>query len=206
MILYGGLGSPFVRRTAITLRLYGIEHEHRQLRTVDPEQRAELKSVNPLVRVPALTTDDAGTLVDSATILDYLDRHVGPEKALTPAGGLERTRVLGLIGLAIGAIDKSIAEYYERGKHPEEKWHQPWMDQLLEQSKDGFGALEQQHAGPWLTGDKMTQADVSTVAFLDFARHNRPQSAPALNCPKLEAMAERANRLPAFAETWPPGY
>ena len=206
MILYGGLGSPFVRRTAITLKLYGIEHEHRKLRIAEPEQRAELKAINPLVRVPTLVTEDAGTLIDSATILDYLDRLVGPEKALVPAGGMERTRVMALMGLAIGAIDKSIAEYYERGKHPEEKWHQPWMDQLLEQSKDGFEALEKQHGGPWLTGGKMTQADVSTVAFLDFARHNRPESAPALNCPKLAAMAERANQIPAFLETWPPGY
>lgn len=28
------------------------------------------------MRVPALITDDVGTLVDSATILDYLDRRV----------------------------------------------------------------------------------------------------------------------------------
>ena len=206
MILYGGLGSPFVRRTAITLKLYGIAHEHRKLRISEPEERAELKAINPLVRVPALVTEDAGTLIDSATILDYLDRLVGPEKALVPEGGLERTRVMALMGLAIGAIDKSIAEYYERGKHPEEKWHQPWMDQLLEQSKDGFEALEAQYQGPWLAGEKMTQADVSTVAFLDFARHNRPQSAPALHCPNLVAMADRANQLPPFAETWPPGY
>lgn len=206
MILYGGLGSPFVRRTAITLKLYGIEHEHRKLRLSEPEQRAELQAINPLVRVPALVTEDAGTLVDSATILDYLDQRVGPEKALVPATGMERTRVMALMGLAIGAIDKSIAEYYERGKHPEEKWHQPWMDQLLEQSKAGFEALEEAYAGPWLGGEKMTQADVSTVAFLDFARHNRPASAPPLECPQLSEMAARANQMPAFAETWPPGY
>ena len=206
MILYGGLGSPFVRRTAITLKLYDLEHEHRKLRIAVPEQRAELKAINPLVRVPALVTQDAGSLVDSATILDYLDRLVGPERALMPAEGLERTRVMALIGLAVGAIDKSIAEYYERGKRPEEKWHQPWMDQLLEQSKDGFEALEAHYCGPWLTGDKMTQADVSAVAFWDFARHNRPQSAPSLDCPNLEMMAKRANQLPAFSETWPPGY
>ncbi len=205
MIFVGGFGSPFVRRVAITMRLYGIAYEHRPLRGTDPDQRVQLKAINPLARVPALVTEDAGTLVDSATILDYLDRLVGPERALTPVDGPERTRVLALIGLAVGAVEKSIAEYYERGKRPEEKWHHPWMDQLLEQSKDGFAAVESEAAAPWLTGDNMTQADVSTVAFWDFALRNRPSSAPTLDCPKLAALSERANALPEFAETRPPG-
>ncbi len=206
MILIGGLGSPFVRRVAITLRLYDIAYEHRPLRSTDPEERAQLKAINPLVRVPALVTDDVGTLVDSATILDYLDRRVEPQRALIPAGGTERTHVLALVGLAIGAVDKSIAAYYERGKRPEEKWHYPWLNQLLEQSKDGFEALEHEALDPWLTGAAMTQADVTTVAFWDFAVHNRPADAPALNCPKLAALSKRANELPEFAATRPPGY
>lgn len=206
MILIGGFGSPFTRRVAITMRLYGIDYEHRPLRGTDPAQRIELKAINPLARVPALVTKDAGALVDSATILDYLDQHVGPEKALTPSGGLERTRVMALIGLAIGAVDKSIAEYYERGKRPEEKYHRPWMDQLLEQSKDGFAALEKDAMEPWLTGETMTQADVSTVAFWDFAVKNRPADAPSLDCPKLAALSERANAMSEFAETRPADY
>ena len=206
MILVGGLGSPFVRRIAITLQLYGIAYEHRPLRGTDPDERILLKAINPLVRVPALVTDDVGTLVDSATILDYLDRRVGAEKAFIPVDGAERTRVMSLIGLAIGAIDKSIAAYYERGKRPEAKWHYSWLDQLLEQSKDGFEALEAEAAEPWLTGSKMTQADISTVAFWDFAVHNRPADAPALHCPKLVALSKRANALPQFATTRPPGY
>lgn len=206
MILIGGFGSPFTRRVAITMRLYGIDYEHHPLRGTDPAQRIELKAINPLARVPALVTEDAGTLVDSATILDYLDQHIGPDKALTPPSGLERTRVMALIGLAIGAVDKSIAEYYERGKRPEEKYHRPWMDQLLEQSKDGFGALESEAAEPWLTGSKMTQADISTVSFWDFAVKNRPADAPSLGCPKLAALSERANAMPEFSETRPPDY
>ena len=50
----------------------------------------------------------------------------------------------------------------------------------------------------------MTQADVSTVAFWDFALRNRPADAPPLDCPKLAALSERANALPEFAETLPP--
>lgn len=206
MILIGGYGSPFVRRIAVTLRFYNIAYEHRPLRGTDPDERIQLKAINPLVRVPALVTDDVGTLVDSATILDYLDRRVGPQSALIAADGPRRTRVMALIGLAIGAADKSIAAYYERGKRPEEKWHYPWLNQLLEQSKDGFEAIEHETPEPWLTGTTMTQADITTVTFWDFALHNRPADAPAMNCPKLAALSKRANLLPEFAATRPPGY
>ena len=206
MILIGGYGSPFVRRIAITLRFYDIAYEHRALRGSDPDERIQLKAINPLVRVPALVTDDVGILVDSATILDYLDRRVGPQSALIAADGPERTRVMALIGLAIGAVDKSLAAYYERGKRPQEKWHLPWLNQLLEQSKDGFEALEHETAEPWLTGTAMTQADITTVAFWEFALHNRPADAPALDCPKLAALSQRANALPDFAAIRPTGY
>ena len=183
MILVGGFGSPFTRRVAVTMRLLNLDYEHQPLRSNIPEQRAELQKINPLVRIPALVTDDAGTLVDSATILDYLDHKVGPEKSLTPLSGPERIRVMALIGLAVGAVEKSIAEYYERGKRPSEKYHQPWMDQLLEQSKDGFVALDQEAQSPWMTGNSITQADISTISFWDFAKHNRPDDALPLDCP-----------------------
>lgn len=203
MILIGRFGSPFVRRVGITLRLYGIEHEHRPLSGSVPEERVQLQKVNPVARVPALVTDDGEALVDSATILDYLDRLVGPEKALTPADGPARTQIMALIGLAVGAVEKSIAAYYELGRRPEDKVHKPWLDMLLEQSKDGFEAVERLAAEPWLTGERLTQADISTVAFLDFAVQNRPATAPALDCPGLAALSERANAMPEFAETNP---
>ena len=206
MILVGGFGSPFTRRVAVTMRLLNLDFEHQPLRSNIPEQRAELQKINPLVRIPALVTDDAGTLVDSATILDYLDHKVGPEKSLTPLSGPERIRVMALIGLAVGAVEKSIAEYYERGKRPSEKYHQPWMDQLLEQSKDGFVALDQEAQSPWMTGNSITQADISTISFWDFAKHNRPDDAPPLDCPKLAALSERASAMPEFSETRPPDY
>lgn len=203
MILVGRFGSPFVRRVAITLRLYGIEHEHRALSSAG-EDRPKLQAINPLARVPALITDDGETLVDSATILDYLDRLVGPEQALTPADGDARTKVMALLGLVTGAVEKSISAYYEMNKRPEEKWHHPWLDTLLEQSKDGFEAVDKAAASPWLLGDKMTQADVSTVAFWEFALlRTRPEGAPAMNCPNITAIADRANALPAFLETKP---
>ena len=74
MILYGSYISPFVRRVATTLKLYNIGFTNIELKTSNATQLSELKSKNPLGRVPAFETDTGELLIDSVAILDYLDR------------------------------------------------------------------------------------------------------------------------------------
>lgn len=71
MFLIGQYDSPFVRRTAIALRLYGLPFEHKPWSTFgDAEQVA---AYNPVQRVPTLVLDDGEALIESSAILDYLD-------------------------------------------------------------------------------------------------------------------------------------
>lgn len=206
MKLYGGFASPSTRRVGVTLRLYNLDHEHVVLRGSVPEELAKLQKFNPLGRVPALETDDGRAIVDSAAILDYLDQLVGPEKSLTPPSGDARTEVMNIIGIAAGAVEKSISCYYEEGvnaKRPPEMVYRPWVDRMYEQSKDGVQALDGMMKGPWMIGEILTQADISVVCFWDFIVKNRADSAPTLNCPKLEALSEKANAMTEFAETIP---
>src|SRR5580693_3927004 len=112
MILVGQYDSPFVRRVAVSLRVLGFAYQH-DTRSVFADFEA-MRRVNPLGRIPSLVLDDGETLIDSAAILDWLDQSVGPERALVPAAGAERRRVLRRIALATGAIDKVGAATYER--------------------------------------------------------------------------------------------
>ena len=80
MILIGQYDSPFVRRVAIAMRLYGIAFEHRPWSTFGDADK--IAPYNPLRRVPTLVLDDGEALIESAMILDYLDDLVGPEKAM----------------------------------------------------------------------------------------------------------------------------
>ena len=206
MKLYGGFGSPFTRRVGTTLLLYKLEHEHLVLRANVPEELEQLKKFNPLARVPALETDDGMALVDSVTIIDYLDRLVGPDRALTPSTGSARTKMLSLIGIAAGAAEKSVSCYYEEGinaKRPADKVYRPWVDKMYEQTKDGLEAIESVVKGPWLMGDEITQADVSLVCFWDFIVKHRPEIAPRLNCPNLEKISQKANLMIEFSSTNP---
>jgi glutathione S-transferase len=200
-VLYGRHASPFVRRVAVTLRLYGIDYDHLPLMPFGPD-KAELAAFNPIARVPALKLADGEMLVDSAVILDHLDQVAGA-RSLTPAAGRERRRVLTLLAIALGANEKLVAGLYERHFRPREAWHAPWLDACDKQVRDGFGWLDRQFAGPWFTGSELTQADITVAVFWLFGHGKRPKFFAGLGCKRLEVLAEKLQDTPAFQATLP---
>jgi glutathione S-transferase len=200
-VLYGRHASPFVRRVAVTLRLYGISYRHVPLMPFGPD-KAELAAFNPIARVPALQLADGEMLVDSAVILDHLDQVAGT-RSLTPAAGAARRRVLTLTAIALGANEKLVAGLYERHFRPREAWHAPWLDACDRQVRDGFGWLDAQFVGPGVTGPEMTQADVTVAVFWLFGRGKRPKFFAGLGCNRLEALAGKLQDTPAFQATLP---
>ena len=112
MILIGQYDSPFVRRVAIALRLYGLPFEHRPWSTFGDGDK--IAPYNPLRRVPTLLLDGGEALIESTAILDYLDELVGPDKAMIAAKGPERRHALRICALATGLGDKAVSLVYER--------------------------------------------------------------------------------------------
>src|SRR5688572_26585920 len=100
MILIGQYDSHFVRRVGIAMRLYGTGFEHRPWSTFGDAER--IAKFNPLRRVPTLVLDDGEVLIESGSILDYLDELAGPEKALIASQGHERRTALKICALATG--------------------------------------------------------------------------------------------------------
>ena len=92
MKLIGVNRSPYTRRVAITLNIYGVPFEQRALSGFD--NRAEVRPNNPLGRIPALVLDSGETLIDSNAIIDHLDEVYGHDQPTTPRSGAERRAVL----------------------------------------------------------------------------------------------------------------
>ena len=86
MLLIGVNRSPYTRRVAITLRAYGLTYEQSDLNGFG--HRAEVRTANPLGRIPALVLEDGETLVDSGAIVDHLDETHGGEQPLIPTAGI----------------------------------------------------------------------------------------------------------------------
>ena len=85
MILVGQYDSPFVRRIAVALHIYGIAFTRNTLSVFGDAEA--MRRINPLGRIPSLILDDGEVLIDSWAIHDYLDEIVGPARSLTPASG-----------------------------------------------------------------------------------------------------------------------
>src|SRR3954463_13607706 len=80
MILIGQYDSPFVRRVALALRLYGLPFEHRPWSTFGDADK--IAPYNPLRRVPTLVLDGGEVLIESTAILDHLGETVGASRAM----------------------------------------------------------------------------------------------------------------------------
>ena len=201
MILVGRYRSPFARRVAISLRLLGMTYEHRPYTAWTHLQ--ELRALNPVGRVPALVLDSGETLFDSSAILDHLDQLAGPERALVPSREPRRREVLRVTACALGVLDKVVAALYEKTMHPAEKVHPPWIAHNEAQGRSGLQWLASLDSGPWLAGDALTQADITTVVMYDFTRIVNPELIPDGRYPRLDDLARNCTRLPAFSDTRP---
>lgn len=204
MKLIGTFGSPYVRRVAVSLNVLGLEFEHEALPVFDNHDA--IKAHNPLVRVPTVILDDGEVLVESYAILDALDDLVGDDKRLIPAAGKVRRDVMKIVAVATGTTDKAVWAVYEGRFHPPEKVHQPWIDHNEQQVLGGLGFLDDlaksARAG-WLAGgDRIGQADISSVVAYSFTRRMRPDL-DLSSFEHLAAFAERCEAMDAFVATKP---
>lgn len=200
MKLVGMFDSPYVRRVAISMRLLDLPFEH--LNWSIGKDQAKIAELNPLGQVPVLVLDDGEPLVDSAVILDHLDQIAGPARALVPASGDARRRVLGLTALATGVADKARLQMYERIFRPPGLQHEPLRLRLRAQMLATCERLEDActDAGEWLVGDRITQADVSLGCAVTYALET--VGLPIDELPALRARHARLAELPVFREIY----
>ena len=201
MILVGQYDSPYVRRVAVTLHLYGMPFERNAISVFGDAQ--EMSKITPVVRIPSLVLDDGEVLVDSAAIIDHLDEMVGAEMALTPRSGKERRRVLQATSVATAAIDKAGAVVYERHFHEGPHLNANWEARCKTQLAGGLGWLESQLNGEWLTGHKMTQADVTTACMVGYLKLRLPEALRDADFPELERHSVACEKMDAFVASRP---
>lgn len=201
MLLIGVNRSPYTRRVAITLNLYGLPYEQQALSGFG--NRVEVRAVNPLGRIPALVLDNGEMLVDSSAIIDHLDEMHGRDHALTPVAGADRRHVLRVAALMMGACDKGLQAAYERNHRPLEKWHQPWIDDCLAQMVGALAAVEamMDEDTPYVLLGRLTQADVSAFVAERLARGLGIDT--DTEAPRLRALTRMLGEEPAFRSTEP---
>jgi len=202
MILHDFPLSSASFRVRIVLNLKGLAYETRTYVLRAGEQRApEYLAKNPAGFVPALEVDGM-VLGQSLAIIDYLDT-IAPEPRMIPVEPLARARALEMaltIAADIHPINNLRILQYLKGELGQDqgavdKWYRHWITA-------GFTTLEKLLPdSAFAGGDTPNIVDVCLVPQIYNARRFKTDLTPF---PKLVAMADRADALPAFATSAPP--
>jgi len=176
--------SPFVRKVMVTALETGlvdrIEKIPSSVTPIKPNE--DVARENPLVKVPALTTDDGLVLYDSPVICEYLDSlHGGPK--LFPPAGPQRWIALRQQALGDGVLEAAILNRYESLRPKEYHWPD-WTDGQMRKVRGAVSALEIE-VGQGLLRGPLTIGQITVgcaLGYLDFryAHENWRQRAPGL--------------------------
>jgi glutathione S-transferase len=199
MILMGQFDSPFVRRVGIALRLYDLPFEHRPWSTFGDADK--IRPYNPLTRVPTLVLDSGEVLIESHSILDYLDSLVPSERAMFPRSEPARRQALKIASLATGLGEKAVSLFYEQTFHREKS--ETWVSRCRQQILGTLSHLEasrgERKSTYWL-GDRIGHADIAVAVVLRFLGEAHSGLISERDIPHLRADADRLEALPVFAE------
>jgi glutathione S-transferase len=196
MELIGQLDSPFTRRVAITLDHYGLPFANNNWSVFGNAK--EIADVNPLIRVPTLVLDGGEALIETWSIIDYIDTLVAPEARLWPQAQPARRQAQKIVAVASGVSDKAVVLFYELRLH--EAPSPAYVARLEQQIAGGLVWLEVasvQAAKYWID-QRTTQADLAVACSLRHLREAHPQLFSERLYPSLAARAAASEELEIF--------
>jgi glutathione S-transferase len=202
MKLWHSPPSPFARKVrvcAIELGLGG-KIDMIETRVAPNKPNLELARENPLIKVPALATDEGTVLYDSRVICEYLDALAGGNR-MFPAAGATRWDALRRQALGDGIIDAGVLRRYELALRPEALRWDEWLAGQQAKLDHALDAAERE-AGAW--GEAFDIGHVTlgcALAWLDF---RFPDSGWRAARPRLAEWQARVSARPSFVQT-PPG-
>ncbi|HFK5791687.1 glutathione S-transferase family protein [Enterobacter asburiae] len=184
--LIGMMDSPYVRRVAISLELYGVKFESQPLSVFSTFEA--FSRINPAVKAPTLILDNGIRLMDSSLILNYFESQATPERRLLPVAPDAQAKDLQTLGFILAAAEKAVQNVYEHHQRPVEKQHAAWVErittQLLAACREWNTLLETR---PTTVPDQV--AVTSTVVWT-FIQSMIPHVVNAADFREIQAFAE----------------
>lgn len=201
MKLFYAPQSPFarkVRAAAIELGLDDrIELEYAEV--VPGRRNDDFESRNPLRKIPALLTDQGGTIFDSTVICEYLDALAGGG-ILIPSDPSRRWRVLTSHALAQGMCESVILLRYETWLRPVETRWPVWIDDQWGKIKAGMAWF---NSHPDELQQPVNLAHLALGSLLGYVDFRWPDQGWRTQYPDVGAWFAQLELRPSFAQTRP---
>ena len=198
MILYSAPASPFGRMVKLTAHCLGQidEIEVRATNTGDPQD--EIRTVNPLGKIPALVADGQ-TLYDSRVIVEFLVARAGGDRII-PASGRQRFDVLTRMAAMVGLLDAALLVVYEGRFRPPEMKVESFLDY---QRGKIVRVLETVGDAAYVNGAMPDAGEITLACALDYLDF-RKQLDWRDHAPQLQDwLAAVAAAVPGYTATLP---
>lgn len=165
VILYGFPYSNYYNIVKHVLLQKGISFEER---LVYPKAK-ELLAVNPIAKVPALTTESGVHLSESSVIVDYLE-DAYPQSPLYPESPEQRAQVRRIMKLSELYIELPARRLLPGvlGKMPIDDVTKKEVRYALKKGVSSLAALS--NITPYIAGDKLSMADIYLRYCLTMAK------------------------------------
>jgi glutathione S-transferase len=193
--------SPYARKVRVVAAEKKLELE---LIISDPwVANPELEKANPLGKVPALLTDDGGSLFDSRVIVEYLDG-LTPVHRLIPDSNRDRIAVKRWEAIADGLQDAAIIARLEFNRPDKNESSAKQIERqrakitasLVEMSRD-LGDND------FCVGNSLTLADIAAGCALGYLLLRYPDIAWETQYPNLSRLYKKLAARPSFKATDP---
>ncbi|GAB4061689.1 glutathione S-transferase [Uliginosibacterium sediminicola] len=199
MKLVISLTSPYARKVRIAMREKQLAFDE----IIEQPWAADtqITEYNPLGKVPALVTEDAGVLFDSNVILEYLELKAAPP--LLPEDRVAALQVRQLVLLADGIADAGVAVVLERRRAAAQQ-DAGWVARQLGKVERGLGALEALSLDrQYLVGNAFSQADIAASCMLLWLDFRLPELDWRSRFPALANYLAPLAARPSFTATVP---
>lgn len=166
VLRYSG-GSPFARKVRVAAHELGLARMIEEIPSHPWKAPDDLKTLNPLGKIPTLVTEDGTTIFDSPVICEYLDTlHDRPK--LIPPSGPARWRALRTQALGDGIMDAAVLWRVEITQRKEHGTSPEWVER---QQGAIFRALDELENDPAALAGPMTVGTIAVacaLGYLDF--------------------------------------
>lgn len=191
MKLYYHPRSRYSHKVLIALYEKGVSFTPVVLYPGDPQDRAELRKLTPIGKIPVLVLDDGWKIPESTIIIEYLDTHAGGPRLIPEDPDRARqTRFYDRI------VDLYITESVGTIVH------EPNATDRVARARERLDAIctgIDSHLAErtWLMGDEFTLADCALLAGIGHHRDVHPFE----RWKHLSAYLERGLQRPSVART-----
>lgn len=200
MKLWYSPASPFVRKVRTVAHEAGRELELVRVNTNVIESDSELRSRNPLGKIPALELDDGRVLFDSRVACAYLVSNLSGSP-LNPADERLRFDALVLEALADGILDAAVNIRYETALRPEAYRWSDWIDGQMLKVDTALDTVEKKWISS-LNGD-VTVGVIAAACMLGYLDFRYPDLGWDTNRPELAKWFADFRQRDSFRKTDP---